>query len=72
MNPKPRNVVGSAVRLLVAVGLLASAGVLHAADYCCLCKGETKGKTIGGSNRAIAIGNAPWSVAATPAILPAC
>jgi quercetin dioxygenase-like cupin family protein len=56
MNPKQRNVVGSAVRVLVAVGLLASAGVLHAADYCCLCKGETKGKTIGSSNRAIAIG----------------
>jgi hypothetical protein len=55
MKPK-REFIRSTVRVLVAVGLLASAGLLHAADYCCLCKGQTAGKTIGASNRAIAIG----------------
>ena len=56
MNTKQRHVGRFAVRLLFAAAMLVSTGVLHAADYCCLCKGETKGKTIGTSNRAIAVG----------------
>lgn len=54
MKPK-REFIRSTVRGLVAVGLLASAGLLHAADYCCVCKGHTAGKTIGASNRAAAL-----------------
>lgn len=55
MKPK-REFIRSTVPVLVAVGLLAAAGLLHAADYCCLCKGQTAGKTIGASNRAAAVG----------------
>ncbi len=56
MNKRQERICGSAVRALVAVGLLASAGALYAADYCCLCKGQTAGKTINASSRAVAIG----------------
>jgi len=55
MKPKLRH-IGSTVRALAAMGLLGSAGLLHAADYCCTCKGETTGKTISASNRVIAGG----------------
>lgn len=48
--------IGSAVRFLVAAGLLASAGMLYAADYCCVCKGQTAGKTIGASSKILATG----------------
>ena len=51
-----RGLIGSTVRLLVAVGLLASVGLLHAAEYCCVCKGEKTGKTIDASNRLLAVG----------------
>jgi hypothetical protein len=49
-------VIGSAVRLLAAAGLLASAGMLHAADYCCVCKGQTAGKTISATSKILATG----------------
>jgi beta-alanine degradation protein BauB len=55
MNPRLERIYKSALRVLVAMGLLASAGV-HAADYCCLCKGQTAGKTISASSHAIAVG----------------
>ena len=47
---------GSMARVLVAVGLLASAGLVHAADYCCRCKSQTGGTTLDAPNRAVAIG----------------
>ncbi len=56
MKPE-RERIGATVRLLVAAGLLASAGLLHAAaDYCCVCKGQTTGKTINAPSGTIALG----------------
>jgi hypothetical protein len=51
-----RGLIGATVRLLVAAGLLAGAGALQAADYCCVCKGENKGKTIDASSKLVATG----------------
>ena len=56
MNPKQGLIHGSTARVLVAVGLFASAGLVHAAEYCCSCKGQTTGKTIDAPSRAVAIG----------------
>jgi quercetin dioxygenase-like cupin family protein len=56
MNPKQERINRSAVRMLVAAGLLAAAGAVHAADYCCLCKGQTVGKTINASSHGVAVG----------------
>ena len=49
--------IGSTVRALAAVALLASIpGLVQAADYCCMCKGEKAGKTINASSKSIALG----------------
>jgi len=56
MNPKQGLTDGSTARVLVAVALLASAGLVHAAEYCCSCKGQTTGKTIDAPSRGVAIG----------------
>jgi hypothetical protein len=51
-----QGLIGATVRLLIAAGLLGSAGLVHAGDYCCTCKGQTVGKTINASSRALAVG----------------
>jgi len=56
MNPKQQRLNVSTVRMLVAAGLLAAAGAVHAADYCCVCKGKTVGKTINASSHGVAVG----------------
>lgn len=56
MNSKQHRTHGSMVRALTAIPLLVCTGMLYAADYCCVCKGETKGQTISSMNRTMAAG----------------
>ncbi|MGQ0579519.1 MAG: hypothetical protein ACT4PQ_11500 [Betaproteobacteria bacterium] len=56
MNAKKHRIHGSMVCALTAIPLLVSTGALYAADYCCVCKGETKGQTISSMNRTMAVG----------------
>jgi len=56
MNAEHKHSRWLAARILVAVQLLVGTALVHAGDYCCLCKGQTSGTTINASSRAVAIG----------------
>jgi quercetin dioxygenase-like cupin family protein len=56
MSSMHKRTSGAATRALAVIALFAGTGMLHAADYCCLCQGEAGGKTISASNRMMAVG----------------
>jgi quercetin dioxygenase-like cupin family protein len=56
MSSNYKRAGATAVRALSATALLAASAALSAADYCCVCQGETKGNTISAPNRMMAVG----------------